>query len=299
MLRTTWHFVVPDDLVWLLELTGPALRKLYRQNQRGLGIDDETLDRAVATVVDVIAAGGPQTRAELRQHLLDRGLPAEGQALTLVTAAAEAAALVCSGPVVGNEHTHALVADRAPGARRLDREEALAELALRYVLGHGPATERDLAYWATLTLTDARRGVAAVADRLQHFEHDGRTYWHGTEPPATTEASAHLLQILDEMYRGYQDSRWVLDAAGVVPREREAAAGMALVDGQLVAAMKRGTAGSTLTFALRPFRPLTPHERSGDRGGRRPLRRLPRAPGSCHVRRRAMSSLPARRLLAK
>jgi hypothetical protein len=119
---------------------------------------------------------------------------------------------------------HAGWADRGPG-----------ELALRYFTGHGPATERDLAYWATLTLTDVRAGLAQVRDRLDSFQHDGRTFWHapGDAPRGTAEPAGHLLQILDETYRGYQDSRWLLDAAGDVPRTRETATGMALVDAQL------------------------------------------------------------------
>ena len=68
--------------------------------------------------------------------------------------------------------------------------------------------------------------------------------------------AGHLLQILDEIYRGYQDSRWVLDVAGVVPRARETAAGMALVDAQLVAAMKRTVTADRVVFELRPYRPL-------------------------------------------
>ena len=67
---------------------------------------------------------------------------------------------------------------RVPTPRRLGRIEALAELALRYFTGHGPATEQDLAYWATLTLTDVRVGLQQVRDRLDSFQHDGRTFWH-------------------------------------------------------------------------------------------------------------------------
>jgi hypothetical protein len=68
------------------------------------------------------------------------------------------------------------------------------------------------------------------------------------------EPRGHLLQILDEMYRGYQDSRMVLDGEGVVPRGREASAGMALVDGQMVATMKRTVAPRLVRFVLTPYR---------------------------------------------
>jgi hypothetical protein len=180
--------------------------------------------------------------------------------LMILLAHAELDGLICSGRVVDGEHTYALMSERVPAPRRLGRSEALAELALRYFTGHGPATERDLAYWATLTLTDVRAGLAQVRDQLGSFEHEGRTFWHGPgKVPAGPAAPAgHLLQILDETYRGYQDSRWVLDAAGNVPRTRETATGMALVDAQLVAAMWRTIAKDHVRFDLRPYRPMTP-----------------------------------------
>ena len=53
---------------------------------------------------------------------------------------AELEGIVCSGPLDGNEQTYALLDERAPVARRLDRDEGLAELVLRYFRGHGHAT---------------------------------------------------------------------------------------------------------------------------------------------------------------
>ena len=92
-----------------------------------------------------------------------------------------------------------------------------------------------MAYWATLTIGDARRGIEATSDELLSFEHDGRTFWHRAdrEPPGRKTTSAHLLQIFDEIYRGYQDSRWVLDADARLARGRETSIGMALLDGQI------------------------------------------------------------------
>ncbi|HEU5081925.1 MAG TPA: crosslink repair DNA glycosylase YcaQ family protein, partial [Acidimicrobiales bacterium] len=180
----------------------------------------------------------------------------------VLLAHAELDGLVCSGPRRGRHHTYALLAERAPDTRRLDRDEALAELSLRYLTAHGPATERDLAYWATLTLADVRAGVEAVADRLERFEHDGRTYWHGDGPPARLRTHrAHLLQILDELYRGYQDSRWVLDADGLLSRGRETALGMAVLDGQVVGRVRRRVDRSAVRFDVEELRAWTPAER--------------------------------------
>ena len=266
VLRPTWHYVCADDLVWLTELTAPrVLRSVDTQLVKQYGYDDAEFDRAAADVLDVLG-GRHLTRPEVDTSLRERGRHLDGQGLMLLLAHLELCLHLCSGAPADGVHTYAAAATRVPSPRRLDRDEALAELALRYFTSHGPATERDLAYWATLTLTDVRSGLAAVADRLGSFEHDGRTYWHapGEEPRAggagAGEPRGHLLQILDEMYRGYQDSRMVLDADGLAPGGRDLGLGMALVDGQLVAGMKRTVSETRVAFDLAPLRDLTAEE---------------------------------------
>jgi hypothetical protein len=262
VLRPTWHYVRPDDIRWLVELTAPRINRLLVQQQRSLELDDAALERSAEVIVDALSGGVHLTRDALGQRLRDAGLPAEGQRLGVMMFNAEMSGLICSGAIQGRSHTYALIDERAPEARRLDRDEALAEIVLRYFTGHGPATERDLAYWATMTVTDVRAGLADVADRLDHFEHDGRTYWFGQPPPDDEPPSprAHLLQILDEYYRGYQDSRYVLDVDGLVPRGRSATVGMALVDGQMVGDMRRTIRPSEAIFELRLYRELDDDE---------------------------------------
>ena len=91
-------------------------------------------------------------------------------------------------------------------------------------------------------MTDVRAGLAEVKDELASFEHDGRTYWHAPAdpPPPDQEPRGHLLQMLDEMLprlpglalRAGHRRVWCRGGA----RRRS---GMALVDGQMLAWMKR------------------------------------------------------------
>jgi hypothetical protein len=263
VLRPTWHFVLPDDIRWLVEVTAPRARRTLEQHQRDLGIDDRALGESEDVIVEALSAGVHRTREELADRLGAAGLPAKGLALGMLLYHAELSALICSGARrQDGRHTYALLDERAPGARRLDRDEALAELVLRYFTGHGPATERDLAYWATMTLTDVRAGLASVKGQLEGLEHDGRTYWFAEPPPpdGPVEPHGHLLQTLDEYHNGYQDSRYVLDAEGIVPRGRAAAVGMALVDGQMVGDMRRTVKPGSVRFDVRLFRLLTGDE---------------------------------------
>jgi hypothetical protein len=276
VLRPTWHYVAADDAAWLIELTAPRVRKTtLLQLRTGHGLDEHATDRLSTTVLDALGSAD-LTRADLADRLADTGHELTGQALMILLADLELQLLVCSGrPTDDGTHTYARFAERVPSPRRLQRGEALAELALRYFIGHGPATERDLAYWATLPLGDVRVGLEQVTSRLGSFELDGRTYWHApTDPPPVAGTPAgHLLQILDETYRGYQDSRWTLDSEGIVPRGRESAAGMALVDAQIVASMKRAVTPDRVTFEVQPYRALRPFEHveieaAADRYGR-------------------------------
>ncbi|MBW9110316.1 winged helix DNA-binding domain-containing protein [Microbacterium ureisolvens] len=258
VLRPTWHYVHADDALWLLELTRDRVLPTVDQQLVPLG---DRLTAVTDAVLAALAESPDRTRAELADALAARGHQLTGMQLMLLAAHLELHALICSGVPRDGEHTYALFSDRVGAPRRLSRDEALVELALRYFASHGPATARDLAYWATLTLTDVRRGLAGAADRLESFDHDDRTYWHAPgRAAASASPKGHLLQVLDEMYRGYQDSRWVLDAEGLLSRGRETAIGMALVDGQVVAGMKRTLTTRAVTFEIRRLRRLGPDE---------------------------------------
>lgn len=285
VLRSTWHYVGRADVGRVQLLTAPRLRPVVERGLTEAGFTGADVDRLAGGVLGVLGGSPDRVRPELAAALIeehpDLAERLTGVAMLYLMAWCEFERLVISGRPraganrgAGGEHTYALWEERVgprAAAAAFDREAALAEVSLRYVTGHGPVTAEDLVYWATLPIGQARRGLAAAAEQagagggtgLGRFEHDGRTYWYAGEPPSETELDGvphprgHLLQLLDEMYRGYQDSRWVLDAAGVVPRGRETAIGIALVDGQLVARMKRSLTRTTARFQVTPYRSLT------------------------------------------
>ena len=245
-LRLTWHYVCAEDLRWLLDLTRPRVLPAYDRQLRAAGIEGERRQR----LLDLVAAaveGRHVTRAELASELAEAGEELSGHALMILAAVAEVEALICSGRRADGEHTYASSADRVTRSRDLSGDQALAELAHRYVTGHGPATERDLAYWASQPITAVRRGLAAAGDTLATVEVDGRRFWHrvGDEPPPAAPPRGHLLQIFDEYYRGYQDSRDLLDLAGLHARGPERFVGMAVIGSQIVGEMKRSVGGSS------------------------------------------------------
>jgi winged helix DNA-binding protein len=269
VLRPTWHFVAPGDIRWLLELTGPRVHQSNAGRCRDLGLDDATLARSDATIVAALEGGRHWTRTDLADHLKCAGIDTTGQRLPYILMHAELDGLICSGPVRGKHQTYALISERAPQAKSLARDEALAKLIRRYYTSHGPATINDFTRWCSLTVTDTKRGIDLLGDQLRSATVDGRTYWFGELPPGVaTEPSptAHLLQAYDEYTNGYGESRDVVDP--FIHRTFRANGYMQaiLIDGQVAGAWKRTIRAKMLQIGVEPFRTLTVAEQDAVNG---------------------------------
>jgi hypothetical protein len=158
--RGTLHLVRTEDYWWLHPLLTPQLAtgNVRRLAQEGVSIS--AAERGVAVVEKFLASNGPSTRSALRNAVRAAGVPVAGQALIHVLLLASIRGLIVRGPVISGEQAHVLVRDWLdPAPRALPRDVALALLARRYLAGHGPASDRDLARWAGVSLGDARRGL--------------------------------------------------------------------------------------------------------------------------------------------
>jgi Winged helix DNA-binding domain len=165
--RGTLHLVRRQDYPWLHALTTPPLMTSSARRLRQEGVSEGDAERAVKTIEKALADEGPLTRAQLRERLEAEGIPAAGQALVHLLFLTTLRGIAVRGPMVGKEHAYVLVRDWLGEQEPVDRERALAELARRYLTGHGPADDRDLARWAGLPLRDARAGLAAIAAGLE------------------------------------------------------------------------------------------------------------------------------------
>jgi len=165
--RGTLHLVRSDDYPLLQLLTTPPLLSSSSRRLRQEGVSEAMAEKGVATIERALADEGPLTRPQMRERLDAAGVRTEGQALVHLFFLAALRGLVVRGPMIGREHAFVLVRDWLGAQPQLDREAALAELARRYLVGHGPAGDRDLARWAGLPLRDARAGLEVIASELR------------------------------------------------------------------------------------------------------------------------------------
>lgn len=225
VMRPTWHFVDPLDLRWLLALTAPRVHQVNGYQYRQLGIDREVAARSRRVIERALLGGRALIREEIGQALSQAGIDGVNLRGGYLIIDAELEGLICSGPRRGRRQTYALLEERIPPSRPRERDEALAELARRYVEGHGPAQAADLAWWSGLTVSEARTALGLATPPLERETIEERAFWSSpSQPVATTEErpSVRLLPNYDELLVAFRDRSDAMDP-DVPPPARVAA----------------------------------------------------------------------------
>ena len=164
--RGTLHLVRSVDYWPLHRLTTPPLHTGCFRRLAQEGIPPDQAERGAAIIERALREDGPLTRSQLGDRLTTAGLRTAGQALVYLLFLAGLRGISVRGPITGREQAYVLARDWLGAPPALDREAALGWLARRYLAGHGPAADRDLAKWSGLPVRDARRGLASIAAGL-------------------------------------------------------------------------------------------------------------------------------------
>ena len=264
-MRGTIHFVPAEDAQWMLRLLARRTNQQAASVYRRAGLTPEDFARAGATLTRALQGGRLLTRKELYATLEAAGIAASGEQRgphLLGYWAREG--LICLGPRQGKQPTFTLLDEWVPSPRALEGDAALAELALRYFASHGPATERDFAWWSGLTLTETRRGMAQVAGQFERETLAGQPYWF-TAPPAPVLAptrDVHLLPQYDEFTVAYRDRSIARDPA--FPDDPFLMLGpVVVVDGRVTGTWKRTLAKGSVALTMTLYAPLDKQRRDG------------------------------------
>ena len=206
VMRPTWHFVTPEDIRWLLALTAPRVNLRTAPNYRKYEVDDAVYKKCRRVLIKALQGGKQLTRAELKAALNRAGIDASDTVrMAHIMLRAELEALVCSGALRGKQFTYALLDERVPAGKTLDRDEVLAEITRRYFTSHGPATVQDFVWWSGLTTTDARRGIALCGEQLTTLNLADAIYLSGSSTVRADAVSASLLPAFDEYNVAYKN----------------------------------------------------------------------------------------------
>ncbi len=265
VLRPTWHFVVPEDIRWLLALTAPRIHAAMAYYYRRLELDPALIKRSNTVLAKALQGGQQLTRAELASALRRAGIAASDLRLVYLIGDAELEGIICSGARRGKQHTYALLDERVPPTKTIAREHALAELTRRYFTSHGPATEEDFKWWSGLTGADVKSGLEMVKRELGQETVQGKTFWFAPSTPPAQNASqaAYLLPNYDEYVVGYTDRSAIFDSSHIDKldaRRNPLFQHTFVMRGQIAGTWKRTLNKDAAVLELNPFASLTKAE---------------------------------------
>jgi hypothetical protein len=246
--RGTLHLIRAEDYLWLQTLTTLPLHVANARRLAQEGVSASAAERGVKAIERSLGEEGPLTRAQLRGRVSAARVPVQGQALVHLLLLASLRGLIVRGPMLESDHAFVLVRDwLGEPAPAIPRERALAELARRYLVGHGPAEDRDLAKWAGLPLRDARAGLGAIASELAERP-DGLADLR-IRPPAADLPPPRLLGPFDPLLLGWRSRETILQQHKGIVTVNGIFRPFALVRGRAAAIW--GISGGS--FAIAPF----------------------------------------------
>jgi hypothetical protein len=260
-MRGTLHLIAAQDYSWLQPLViEPRIANAHRRlKEEGVPADQPA--KAVGLIARMLEREGPLIRSEVAERLSRQGIRTEGQAIAHLVWLAAAQGVICYGPDREGEQCFVLVRDWLGKQKPMEPEAALADLAVRYLAAHAPATPADMAFWSGLRLTDVKRAWTAIQDRLVAVETDRGTRWalrsHEGRAP---HGLVRLLPAFDEYLLGWRerdivasDEQW-----SRVNRGGGWLHPVVVHDGRIVATWRMERGSKILTIEIKQFAALPP-----------------------------------------
>jgi hypothetical protein len=227
-----------------------------------LGITLAEVERAREIAIAALTGRTALTRAALLAAITDGGVSTAGQrGYHLLWYLAQTGTLVL-GPTDGGQQMFARLDAWVANPRRLERDEALGELAVRYFRSHGPAGVEDLARWSGLAMADVRKGIAVGAAALARLEIDGSTYVVAAEAADAADRpdGVRLLPGFDEYLLGYRDRSVMLAperSNAIVPGGNGVFRATIVADGEVIGTWSRRLGARGVVVEAAPFARLS------------------------------------------
>ncbi|HEX7295444.1 MAG TPA: winged helix DNA-binding domain-containing protein, partial [Pyrinomonadaceae bacterium] len=259
VMRPTWHFVAPQDVRWLLELTAPRVNIASGSAYRKFELDGQVFRQTTKVLLRALKGGKHLTRSSLRRILNEAGVSADdGIRLGYILLRAELDRVICSGPRDGNQFTYALFDERVPHTKRIERDQALAMLTEAYFRSHGPASLQDFMWWSGLTAVEAKSGINMVQDYLTRISFGDKVFWAPKceENMNIKATSACLLADFDEYVVAYKDRSALCATTDQLTITNGILGRTVIVDGKIVGTWKQTNDQGQVTIAVQPYRSL-------------------------------------------
>lgn len=275
LMRGTLHVVPADDLPLYTAALGPQWIRPTKGWFQWAGMTEKDLARFVDTIGGALN-GEPMTREEIiaaaakshSKNITDWLRSSWGGMLKPVARSG----LLCFGPSRGTKVTFVNPRLWLRSWSEMDPEDALLEVARRYLRAYAPATSSDFWRWFAPSLGGpaVRAAWSGLAKELVSVSVDGvRRQMLARDVSAILKIpiapSVQLLPLFDPYLMGHTSRDHLFDRVHRWKVSRVAGwiSAVVLVDGRVVGTWTHTAARDTLRITVAPFARLTPRIRSG------------------------------------
>lgn len=215
LMRGTWQLVAGDDYWWMLDLCAPkgiSVTKGWMSSNR-ISIPDSELMLIRDILTEAASEKGSVTKDDIVQALARKDISMDDHRLSYHIRMAEYEGVLCSGDLLPTKATYALSEEKIGSRISLDRDEELALLTSRYFQSHQPATLEDFVWWSGLNISDCRRGITMLGDRIRMERWKGYDFYlfEDCRTRGFRRGDYLLLPSYDEYLIGYKSRDLVLD----------------------------------------------------------------------------------------
>jgi len=257
-MRGTIHFVPAVDAKWMVDLLTPRVTAKLKSRRAELNVTQENLDRCSAILKKELHGKVLLSRPRIFAIFEEAGEPTANQRGYHILLELAQHGLIFIGPNEGKQPTFGLL-DEFVTSRKLNRDESLREIAIRFFTSHAPATIEDFAYWSGLTVADSKHAVALASGTLRTVDIEGSAYLVGNGfniPVTQITNSAHLMAGFDEYFLPYRNRHTIIDidhANHVVPGGNGVFKPTLVVDGIVSGVWARTIKAKSASITVRVF----------------------------------------------
>ncbi len=257
-MRGTLHFVMPDNVRWMLMLLSPCIIARTQTIYRNEGLDKAIFTKSNKLFEGALRDGKQLERNEMYDILESGKISLGGQRGIHILVHAALEGLICVGSRSGKQHTFVLLDEWIPKAKELSRDESLVELAKIYFVSHGPATVHDFSWWSGLTIAEAKVAIGMVHPKLVSVSVDDQLYWMTEEAsvPKMKKPHVSLTSWFDEILIGYKDRSMIVDSSAskfIQNPKNGIFNSNILIDGKVVGSWKRAFVKGKVDMELKHF----------------------------------------------
>ena len=179
LMRGTWQLVSANDYWTLLDLCAPkaiAVTKGWMSSNK-ISIPDGELMLVRDIIAQTASDKGSVTKEDIVAALAEKGVRMDDHRLSYHIRMAEMSGTICSGDLLPMKATYALTAAKVKNRNKKDHDETLMIFTRKYFQSRQPATLEDFVWWSGLNISDCRRGIELLGDRIHKEKIKGREFY--------------------------------------------------------------------------------------------------------------------------